>query len=185
MVGLVVLVIVTALGAGVGWLWEAIAPRLPVIKSAQGFLYASDEPEQPVGSDGYFVFIGLGVGILIAILAWVLLRRYRGATVLVALTVGSLAGATLAAWVGHKIGMAQFKPVSAAAPIGARLEVPLTLNMTSLDVNKLGRWPRVNGVVAAQALAAAFAYTALAGFSAYADLGRHRSYPAPPPPPTA
>ena len=105
---------------------------------------------------------------------WVLLRRYRGAGMLVALSVGSLAGAALAFWVGHKIGVSQFNAVRSSAPIGAQLSAPVTLHVTDLNFGK-SWWP--NGVVAVQALAAAFTYTALAGFSAYDDLGRHRSNP--------
>jgi hypothetical protein len=160
------------LGAAVGWFWAEIAPRLQVIKSDRGFLYADAEPEQPIAGDGLFLFIGVGLGILLAVLVWVLLRRYRGAAMLVALSVGSLVGAALAFWVGHKIGVSQFNAVRNSAPIGAQLSAPVTLRVTDLNFDK-SWWP--NGVVAAQALAAAFTYTALSGFSAYDDLGRHRS----------
>src|SRR5437899_7637828 len=36
---------VGVLGAAVGWFWAEIAPRLQVIKSDRGFLYADAEPE--------------------------------------------------------------------------------------------------------------------------------------------
>jgi hypothetical protein len=163
---------VGALGAAVGWLWAEIAPRLQVIKSDRGFLYADAEPEQPIAGDGLFLFLGVALGILLAVLVWVLLRRYRGAAMLLALSVGSLVGAALAFWVGHKIGVSQFNAVRNSAPIGAQLSAPVTLRVTELNFDK-SWWP--NGVVAAQALAAAFTYTALAGFSAYDDLGRHSS----------
>src|SRR5690348_5082319 len=83
------------LGVAVGWLWAEIAPGLQVIKSDRGFLYADAEPEQPIAGDGLFLFLGVGLGILLAVLVWVLLRRYRGAAMLVALSVGSLVGAAL------------------------------------------------------------------------------------------
>src|SRR5690242_17558684 len=82
---LVVALVVAALGGGVGWLWAAITPRLQVIKSDRGFLYADPEPEQPVAADGTFLLLGLGLGIVLAILVWMLLRRYRGVAMLAAL----------------------------------------------------------------------------------------------------
>jgi hypothetical protein len=167
----VVAVVVTALGGAVGWLWAEVTPRLQVIKSDRGFLYADAEPEQPIAADGIFLLVGLGLGILLAVLAWVLLRRYRGGAILVALTVGSLACSVLAYWIGHKIGVAQFNAVRSSAPLGAQLSAPVTLRATNLNFD---RSFLPSGVVAGQALAAAFVYTTLAGFSAYEDLGRHR-----------
>jgi hypothetical protein len=165
---------VAALGGAVGWLWAALSPRLQVIKSDKGFLYADPEPEQPVAADGIFLFLGLGLGIALAILVWVLLRRYRGFGMLIALSVGSLACSVFAYWVGHKIGVSQFNAVRSSAPVGAHLNAPVTLHITDVDIGGF-RWWFPSGVVAGQALAAAFTYTGLAGFSAYDDLGRHRS----------
>src|SRR5262249_10599851 len=151
-------------GGAVGWVWAEITPRLQVIKSDRGFLYADAEPEQPIAADGTFLLMGLGLGIVLAVLVWVLLRRYRGGALLVALTVRSLACSVLASWVGHKIGLAQFNAVRSSAPMGAQLSAPLTLHSTSLNFDQ-SFLP--SGVVAGQALAAAFVYTTLAGFSAY------------------
>jgi hypothetical protein len=172
--GLVVALAVAALGGGVGWFWAAITPRLQVIKSDKGFLYADPEPEQPIAADGTFLLIGLGLGILLAVLVWVLLRRYRGVAMLAALSVGSLACSVLAFWVGHKIGVSQFNAVRGSAPIGAQLSAPVTLGVT--DEAFSWHWPHwlPSGVLSGQALAAAFVYTSLAGFSAFDDLGRHR-----------
>jgi Protein of unknown function (DUF2567) len=167
-------VAVAALGAAVGWFWAAITPRLQVIKGDNVFLYADPEPEQPVAADGTFLLIGLGLGIVIAVLAWLLLRRYRGVAMLAALTIGSLASSILAFWVGHKIGLSQFNAVRGSAPIGAQLSAPVTLRITDEAFTwKDFHW-LPSGVVAGQALAAAFVYTSLAGFSSFDDLGRHR-----------
>ena len=169
---LVVALVVAALGGGVGWLWAAITPRLQVIKSDRGFLYADPEPEQPVAADGTFLLLGLGLGIVLAILVWMLLRRYRGVAMLAALSVGSLGCSVLAFWVGHKIGVSEFNAVRGSAPMGAQLSAPVTLRVTDLGFSWAHWLP--SGVVAGQALAAAFVYTSLAGFSAFEDLGRHR-----------
>lgn len=161
--------VVTGFGALLGVVWAAIAPRLAVIKAEGGFLYAEAEPEQPVAADGWFAIIGAVAGVAFALLAWRLLRKYRGVGVLVGLTLGSLAGAFLAWYVGYKIGHAQFVAANNAAAVGDRLEAPLELAMTNLDQkNPWKVFP--TGVAAAQALFAAFTYTFLAGFSAHPDL---------------
>jgi hypothetical protein len=164
-----VAIVVAAAGLGVGVLWLRLAPRLGIIKVADGFLYADAEPEEAIAADGVFGFLGVAAGVVVALLAWVLLRRYRGVAVLIGLVVGSLVGAWLAWWLGVRLGMAQFEAVRVSAPIGARVEAPLALRLTDLD--RQAYWPpKVTGVVAAQALVAAATYTVLAGFSIHPGL---------------
>ena len=142
---------------------------MAVIKAEQGFLYADAEPEQAVAGDGWFAVLGAAAGLLFAVLAWSLLRRYRGPVMLIALTLGSLIGGMLAWWVGHKIGLAQFDQARQAAALGARLDAPLGLRITNLSRDH--PWaPLITGVAAIQALVAAATYTVLAGFSAHSDL---------------
>ena len=170
---ILVAIVVAAAGLGVGLLWFEVAPRVEVIKVAEGFLYADSEPEQPVAADGWFGFLGLGVGLIVALVAWVALRRYRGIAVMVGLVVGSLAGAWLAWWLAVRMGISEFDAARAAAPIGARLDAPLALRLTDLDRRAL--WPpKITGVVAAQALMAAVTYTTLAGFSSHTNLRRQK-----------
>jgi hypothetical protein len=164
-----VAVALSVAGVGIGWLWAEVAPRLAVIKAEQGFLYADSEPEQAVAGDGWFAIIGAVAGLLFAVLAWYLLRRYRGVAMLVGLTLGSLVGAVLAWWVGYKIGLAQFDQARQTAAIGARLQAPLGLRITGLS--KDHPWtPIPSGVAAMQALVAAAVYTVFAGFSSHSDL---------------
>lgn len=166
----VVAVVIAVSGAGVGWLWAELAPRVAVIKAEQGFLYADSEPEQAVAGDGWFTILGVLAGLLFAVAVWYVLRRYRGPLMVVALAVGSLAGAALAWWVGYKIGLDQFNQVRGAA-IGSRLDAPLGLRITNLSKDHL--WTRVpNGVAAVQALVAVAVYSVFAGMSAYGDLRR-------------
>lgn len=165
-----VAVVIALAGAGLGWLWAEVAPRLQVIKAEGGaFLYAESEPEQPIAGDGWFAIIGAVTGIVFALLVWFLLRRYRGVPMLVALVVGSLAAAVLASWVGYHLGDAQFVRADQAAAVGDTLSGPLRLAMTDFDPK--AAWKLVpTGVLAVQALLAAFTYTFLAGFSPYPDL---------------
>ncbi len=173
-------VVVTVLGALVGWVWAGVAPRVPVIKVNGGIIYeasvsgtADSEPEQPIAADGWFLLLGAATGAVCAVGAWILLRRHRGVGVLAGLTVGSLLGACVAWWVGHKIGTTEFAHVNSSAAIGARLDAPLGLRSTNLNPR---RWwlPEATGVAAVQALVAVFVYTLLAGFSADDTLRRSR-----------
>jgi membrane protein YqaA with SNARE-associated domain len=168
-VAVAVTVLVSAAGGAIGWIWAEVSPRVVVIKSEQGFLYADAEPEQAMAGDGWFAVLGAAAGLMFAVLAWSLLRRYRGPVTLFALTLGSLIGGMLAWWVGHKIGLAQFDQARQAAPLGARLDAPLGLRITNLSRDH--PWvPLITGVAAIQALVAAATYTVLAGFSGYSDL---------------
>lgn len=162
-VGLLALV-AGGLGIGVGLLWRVVTPRVPIIKAEQGFLYALPQPEQAVAADGWFAFLGVGVGVIVAVAAWFGLRHRRGVAVLVALVLGSLVGAWFGWWLGIRLEMGQFEALAAAAPVGAQLDAPLSLRITDLDRDQL--WPpKATGVIVAQALAAAVAYTILAGFA--------------------
>jgi hypothetical protein len=175
-----VAVVVAGMGLVIGWLWAELAPRVGVIKTANGFIYADAEPEQAVAADGWFAIIGAAAGLVFGVLVWQL-RRFRGVVMMVGLAMGSLIGAYLAWWLGYKIGMSEFAHVRDSAAVGARLEAPLNLRMTGLDA---GHWwpPKVTGVAAVQALFAVITYTCLAGFSAHANLrGAERPEPEPEP----
>jgi len=174
---LIVGLVVAAAGLGVGWLWSVLAPRIDVVRVAQGFIYADAEPEQPVAADGYFAFIGLAAGVVITVLVWFALRRHRGVLMMIALVLGSLVGAWLAWWMGVRIGTNQFEALKGSVAVGEHLRGPLSLRLTDLDRHAL--WPpKPTGVIAAQALAAAVTYTLLAGFSVHPSLRG----PTPPPP---
>lgn len=165
---LAVAAVVAASGFALGWLWSELAPRIALIKVDGGFVYAESEPEQPVAADGWFLLLGLAAGVVAGVLAWTL-RRHRGPAMLVALTLGCLGAAWIAWWFGRQIGLAELDRLRAAAPVGARVHAPLGLRITGLDSHRA--WlPRLTGVAVAQALAAVFAYTSLAGFSRYAAL---------------
>jgi hypothetical protein len=161
--------VMAAAGLGVGAVWVQVAPRVGVVKVAQGFVYADSEPEQAIGADAWFAFLGLGVGAVLTVLAWLLLRRYRGVAVMIGLVAGSLAAGWLAWWLGIRLGRTEFDALRATAALGTRLDAPLVLRLTDLDRNAL--WPPIpSGVIAAQALAAAITYTVLSGFSVHPGL---------------
>ena len=147
-----------------GLLWRAVAPRVELIKVERGFLYAQAQPEQPVAADAWFGAIGLVAGLALAILSWALLRRHRGLPLMVGLVLGSLVGA----WLGWRLGVwldrDAFLTAARAAQVGDHLSGPLSLGMSGLEYND--PWPpKLTGIVLAQPLAVAIAYTTLAGFS--------------------
>jgi len=96
----IVAVALALLGAPVGLLWSAVAPRLTVVlrpgqdPAAQGI-----EGKAFIAADGYFLVIVLVTGLLTGLLAWQFFRRNGPFTVL-GLLVGGLLAAKLAAVVG-------------------------------------------------------------------------------------
>jgi hypothetical protein len=177
LVPLGVVLVITALGWPIGRLWSALAPRILGLKVEGGVIYAVPEPEEAVAADGWFLLLGLGVGIVLALVAWLALRRWRGPWMLAALVIGSLAGAWLAWYTGTRIGVDAFATWRTTAPVGAQIRIPLALRVTDLRKDSplsvtagASPWLRINGVLAAQALAAAFVYTCCAGWSRFASL---------------
>jgi hypothetical protein len=159
-----------ALGLPYGLLWATIAPKLPVVVVEGGkAAFGEAEPEQWVADEGWFVLLGLGFGVLAALLTWWLAGRWRGPTVLAALAVGAVGGGVLAWWIGHRIGLADYERTLAGAQPGERL-----LHPPALRIRELGWWarvvPKVQGVLLVEAFGAALTYTLLAGWSRFGSL---------------
>ena len=159
----------TVLGAPLGLLWAAVAPDTPVLKTAEGAVYAQPQPEQPIAADGWFSLLGLGFGALAALGLWVLLRRRRGPAGLVAVALGSF-GAALVAWqLGRRIGLSGYQRLLATAPDGTPFTKPADLRAGGI------RWfldvlPLPFGDLLLPAFAAAVTYTLLAGWSRWPSL---------------
>jgi hypothetical protein len=164
LVALVVAMVVALLGFPLGALWSAMAPHVPAIMTADGPVYAQPDGEQPVGAEGTYVFLTLGAGVLLAVLAWLLLRRYRGLAVLLGLGLGGIGAGVLTWWFGHRIGRH-------SAPVGAHFDAAVNLR-----VRQVGLWhhwlPYARGDVLFLAIAAILMYVVLAGFSPYPSLRR-------------
>jgi hypothetical protein len=156
--------VVALLGFPLGMLWSALAPHVPAVMTAEGPVYAQPDGEQPVGAEGTYVFLTLGAGLVLAILAWVLLRRFRGLAVLLGLGLGGVGAGVLTWWYGHRIGRH-------SAPVGAHFDAAVNLR-----VRQVGLWhhwlPYVRGDVLFLAIAAILMYVLLAGFSPYPALRR-------------
>ncbi|NES36956.1 DUF2567 domain-containing protein [Micromonospora sp. PPF5-17] len=165
---LAVALLVSVLGAPLGVLWAAVAPGTPVRKTAEGAIYATPQPEQPVAADGWFSLLGLGFGLLVAIALWVLLRRRRGPVGLLAGVLGGI-GAAVAAWqVGRRIGLGTYHRLLATAPDGTAFTKPADLRAGGIDWYAL--LPVPHGNLLLPAFGAAVMYTLLAGWSRWPSL---------------
>jgi hypothetical protein len=177
LVGLATALTVAALGAPLGWLWSVVAPRVPVVKTEDGGALTESQPEQFVAADGWFTVLGLAFGVLVAVLAWMLLRRYRGPVGLLAVVVGAVGAAPIAWGLGRQIGLAEFRRLLRSAPVGEVLSRPPDLRAGRFEWVH-GVIPTIQGDLLLPAFGAAVAYTLLAGWSRYASLNAEPEGPA-------
>jgi len=171
------------LGVPYGLLWAKLAPEPVLFKVNGGFypqsgLYPVDsQPEQFMADDGWFMLLGVGFGVVAAIVVWLALRRWRGPLLLFALIVGAVAGGVLAWRLGHQLGLEEYQRLLAQAPEGTNLDLPADLQIAH-DGTWFGVIPKISGVLLAEAFGAALAYTLLAGWSRHPTL-RPVTAPAP------
>ncbi|WP_433262694.1 DUF2567 domain-containing protein [Micromonospora vinacea] len=158
-----------ALGVPLGLLWAALAPDTPVLKTAEGAIYAEPQPEQPIAADGWFSLLGLAFGLLVALALWFVLRRRRGPVGLLAAVLGALVAAPVAWQVGRRIGLATFDRLLATAPAGQAFSKPADLRAGGVDW-VLGVLPVPHGNLLLPAFGAAVMYTLLAGWSRWPGL---------------
>jgi hypothetical protein len=190
---LLVAVVVAGLGAPFGWLWSKLAPHVELVQTQYGPYPIQPEPEGYWADDGWFILMALGMGAIVAVAAWFLLRRYRGPILLAAIVLGSIGASVLAAWLGNKIGWSHYIDQAEHAPVDTHIFRPVKLRTGSASL-AFGVLPWVRGTLLLQGLAAAAVYTGLAGFHASPTLRydnmppEYLNAPAPgayPPPPGA
>jgi hypothetical protein len=151
-------VVVFVLGGPLGLLWAWLAPSVPVIDAGQSGIVVNDpSPEEYIAADGWFTLLGLGFGLLVAIVAWLVLRRDRGPFLLLGVVAGTLgAGYYLAPWLGEMIGRSAYQHWRDTAVQGATYMAPPEVHST--------------GPMLVPAFAAAIVLTLLAGWSNDPDL---------------
>ncbi|MFI5974550.1 AAA family ATPase [Streptomyces sp. NPDC051452] len=150
----VIAVAVALGGVLLGLLWWWLAPHVPLVGDEVGrswVVYLKDsEGEQAVGVDGTFTLLGLGFGLLSAVVVF-LLRRRGGVPLVVALGLGGLLGSLLAwrlgVWLGPESDVlahakAVGKGVTFSAPLklgtkGALLAWPLGALLMHLGLTAL------------------------------------------------
>jgi hypothetical protein len=146
------------LGGPLGLLWAWLAPNVPVIDTGRNGIVVNDpSPEEYIAADGWFTLLGLGFGLLVAVMAWLVLRRDRGPFLMLGVVAGALgAGYLIAPWVGEMIGRSAYERWRETAVQGATYLAP----------------PEVHsiGPTLVPAFAAAIMLTLLAGWSNDPDL---------------
>jgi hypothetical protein len=159
-VAVAVAVLLTGLGAALAYVWSAVSPRVVLEMTPDGPAYIEPNPEGYVAGESVYLLMAVGVGILSAVAVWMLARKRRGPIVLVGLAIGSIAGATLMAWFGQRIGLSEYQRLLDHAPVGTRFDVPVKVRSAIIDLRDF----EIKGAVLVQAMIAVAVYTLLAGF---------------------
>jgi len=151
--------VVFVLGGPLGLLWAWLAPTVPVIETGgpSGIVVNDPSPEEYIAADGWFTLLGLAFGLIVAIVAWLVMRRDRGPFMLLGVVAGTLGAGYLAApWVGEMIGRGDYERWQQTAAAGATYLAP----------------PQVHslGPTLVPAFVAAIVLTLLAGWSNDPDL---------------
>ena len=156
--------VVAAAGAPLGVLWHFLSPTVPVLDAGgNGFVVNDPSPEEYIAADGWFTIIGFAFGLLVAIVAWLVLRRHRGPGLLLGVTLGALAAAPLAWFTGRQIGLSAYQHWKDVAAAGGTYQAPPDLH--------------AKGALLVPAFAAVIVLTLLAGWSNDPDLERPGAKP--------
>jgi hypothetical protein len=171
LVALATAAVIAVLGLPLGWLWSSVAPWLPGVIESDGLFLAQPYGEQRAGQETWFMMLSIGAGIVIAIIAWLTLRRFRGALTVVALAVGGIGASWLAWRFGHNIGRGHALELARHGKIGQIVQVPPDLRIK--QAGNIAFWhglPYVSGALLYLAIAAIFVYVLIAAFTANAGL---------------
>jgi hypothetical protein len=155
---------VAAAGAPLGVLWRLLAPTVPMVDAGAGGILVNDpSPEEFIAAEGWFTLLGLGFGVLVAVVAWLVLRRHRGPGLVAGVTAGTLAAAVVAWQLGRRIGLGAYSAWRHTATSGATFAAPPDLH--------------AYGTLLVPAFAAAIVLTLLAGWSNDPDLDQPGATP--------
>lgn len=152
---LVVLVGGALLGLVAGLAWTRLADHVRIVITGQGPDLMTYETNQFFSGDGMFAVIGLVVGAIVGIVAY-LWRRQRGVVVLLGAGLGALVAALVAWQLGRHIGLAGYHRLLHSAHVGSQFDRPVDLRAKATLIC----WP----------LASVAVYTALVLLSGGADL---------------
>lgn len=183
LIGAALAIVVAVLGFPLGWAWSTFAPWLPAQVSGNELLYADPEGEQRAAQESWFILLSLGLGIVLALLVWFGLRRFRGSVMVAALAIGSIATGWIAWWYGHNIGRTAAFAKARTAKDGALIKLPPDLRIK--PAGNLGHWhglPYLGGDLLYVAVGSVAVYVILVGFSSNPFLNRRRADKAQPQP---
>ncbi|MEU6440997.1 ABC transporter permease [Streptomyces sp. NPDC047046] len=141
--GVLLALVLVVLGLAFGALWLWLAPRVPLVADGKAVYLKDSEGEQPIGADGTFALIGLGLGILtgLAVFLW---RRAGGAALVLGMAVGALLGSVLAWRLGVWLGPTQ-DVVAHAKEVGENVTFDAPLKLAAKGT--LLAWPLAACVV--------------------------------------
>ena len=141
--GLLVLVGVVLLGAPLGLLWAAVAPRPDLVRQDGGGLaYADLETKDFIAADGLLFLLGAAAGLLVAVAAWRYGRLRPLGTVL-----GLVAGAGLASYVAWRTGvLVDDREALLAAARDPMRSAPIDLPLELRSKAALLGWPAAAAV---------------------------------------
>jgi hypothetical protein len=147
-----VVVALALLGGPLGLLWHYLAPTVPVINAGDGRVLINDQsPEEYIAADAWFAIIGLIFGLAVAVIAWLVLRRYRGPWLVAGVTLGALAAAAVAWQAGRLIGLGAYDDWQRTSVLRDTYQAPPDIH--------------AYGVLLVPAFAAAIVLTLAAGWS--------------------
>jgi hypothetical protein len=111
--GLATAVFLTLLGIPVGLIWEAVAPRPKFVIAAGTTVIADPESQAFIAADGWYSVLTGTVGLAGGLAGYLLVVKFKdrlGELALVlGLAAGGLAGALVAWWMGHSVGLDTFE----------------------------------------------------------------------------
>ena len=156
LVALVVALVVV--GAALGVAWALLAPSLPVGILPDGSATALDpEGRARFEAAGLFAVGALAVGVVTGVVAWFVVREYRGVPLLLTVVLGSLVAACVAELVGLGVAHLRYAGGLSSAAVGSR----------TVAAPELGTW----AFVLVQPFGAALSHTLLVAFTHDDDLG--------------
>ena len=133
--GVLAALVTVLLGAPVGLLWAAVAPRTDVVINGQDVQLLEPGSSAFIAADAGFLLATALAGLLAGVLGW-WLGRAHGPAVVVGLTVGGLLAAYVAMVVGEQVGRAELEAAVRSAQEGA---IELTLRLRAQEA--LVAWP--------------------------------------------
>jgi hypothetical protein len=175
LVGAGVAVVVALLGVPLAWIWSAVAPWLPARLSGGELFYADPEGEQRAGAEGWFILLTIGTGILVALITWFALRRFRGSVMIAALAIGSTAAGWITWRIGHNIGKSAAMDKARHAADGSIIRLPPDLRArTGGNIAYWHHVPYFGGDLLYMAVAAVATYVVIVAFSVSPGLNRRK-----------
>lgn len=123
------------LGAPVGLLWAAVAPRTDVALVGSDVQLLEPGTSAFIAADGVFLLVTAVAGVAVGLLTW-WLGREHGPAVVVGLTLGGLLAGYVAMVVGQEVGR---DALEAAVRAGQQGAIELTLRLRAREA--LVAWP--------------------------------------------